>query len=170
MAVEATDFHTFTRLAMHSPDEALALAKAVPGLLLLRSGLDETPLHYLVVEDRVKPVARLIEAGASVNVVNFCGSSPLIEAVKCRYGDMSRLLLEHHADTAVENNIGETALSVAALQMNATMFELLLPYCPGDINGFFDDLAAMELLERPADPIQTQCRALGLKSRFDDSG
>lgn len=161
--MELPDFRSFIWLVVNQPDEAMALAKENPDLLLLRSGLDETPLHFLVVENHLMAVARLIAVGASVQVVNFVRSSPLVESVKLGYLEMSRLLLEHGADPTVMNNMGETALSVAARKGDDALFSLLLTHCPGDINDYFGDIEAMGLLARLDDPLEARCRALGLK-------
>jgi ankyrin repeat protein len=154
-------------LVINQPDEAMALARKNPDLLLLRSGLEETPLHFLVVENHLPAVVRLIAAGASVQAVNFCRSSPLLESVKLGYLEMSRLLLEQGADPIVMNTIGETALSVAALKGDDAHFSLLLPHCSGDINDYFSDVDATGLLAGLDDPLKARCRALGLRSGFD---
>jgi ankyrin repeat protein len=161
-------FAHFIALAVHRIDEAVARAKADPGLLHLRSGLDETPLHYLVVENQLNPVARLIRAGASVDVVNFCGSSPLLEAAMLGYVPMCKLLLEHGANPSVANNVDATPLSVAALRNHDELFTLLLPFCSRDINEYFSELDASELQRRTDHPIQRQCQHLGLRAGYEN--
>ena len=156
-------FHQFTALAAHHIDEAVARAEADPDLLRLRSGLEETPLHFLAVENHLGAVARLIAAGASVDVVNFCGSSPLLETTTLGYIAMCRLLLEHGADPSVKNNVGVTALSAAAMRNHAELFTLLLPYCTRDINDYFNDLDAEELQGRTGNRIRVRCSELGLR-------
>jgi len=53
-----------------------------PGVLDLRTGLGETALHYLAVENYADAVQLLIDLGAEVNVQNKFGHSALSEALQ----------------------------------------------------------------------------------------
>lgn len=53
-----------------------------PEVLNLRTGLGETALHYLAVENYADAVQLLIELGAEVNVRNNFGKSALQEAIQ----------------------------------------------------------------------------------------
>lgn len=84
--------------AFESPAALMALLNAEPGLMAERTGLGETPLHYLAVENQLDAVRLLIARGASVNTVNECRSTPLSDAASLGYEEMVGLLLDHGAD------------------------------------------------------------------------
>jgi hypothetical protein len=66
--------------AVENPGLAKSLVEADPSLLDLRTGLGETALYFLAVENYASGVQVLIDLGASVNVANMFGSSPQDEA------------------------------------------------------------------------------------------
>lgn len=68
------------QFAATNPKLATKLVEDHPEALTLRTGLGETALHYLAVEDYDEAVQLLIDLGAEVNVVNKFGHSPLAEA------------------------------------------------------------------------------------------
>jgi ankyrin repeat protein len=70
------------RFAVSDPKLARKLVKEHPEVLSLRTGLGETALHYLAVENNADAVALLIGLGAKVNVSNDFGASPLDEAMQ----------------------------------------------------------------------------------------
>ena len=61
---------------------ARKLVKDHPEVLDLRTGIGETALHYLAVEDYADAVQLLIDLGADVNVTNEFGDSALEEAMQ----------------------------------------------------------------------------------------
>jgi uncharacterized protein len=89
--------HRVIAAAFESPDSMLDLVRAEPHLLEARTGLGETPLHYLVVENQLRAVILLVEAGAAVNTVSSVGGTPLSEAASLGYADMVEYLLAHGA-------------------------------------------------------------------------
>jgi ankyrin repeat protein len=72
--------YEFMEAAVHDPERARRLVRSDPHVLNLRTGLGETALHYLAVENHADAVQLLIDFGADVNVVNDFGASPLHEA------------------------------------------------------------------------------------------
>ena len=68
--------------AVYDEPRARELVEADPAILMLRSGLGETALHYLAVENYANAVQLLINLGAEVNVKNDFGNSALEEAIK----------------------------------------------------------------------------------------
>jgi ankyrin repeat protein len=70
--------------------------------------------------------ARLIAAGANVNVIPPSGWTALMEATRTRSLESVRLLLEHRADLTARNQRQETALLVAASQGATQIARLLL--------------------------------------------
>ena len=67
-------------------------------LLFIRSGLGETVLHYLVVEDELALVRFLCECGALVDTENDFGDTPLFDAFRLGYLEMCRFLVSAGAD------------------------------------------------------------------------
>lgn len=77
-----------------SVDAGLSLLATEPGLLHARTGLGETPLHYLAVENHIEAVKALVEKkGADVNTLNDFGGSPLSDAAGLGYVDLVKYLL-----------------------------------------------------------------------------
>ena len=70
------------KFAVAHPKLARKLVAEHPEVLSLRTGLGETALHYLAVENYADAVQLLIDLGADVNVRNNFGKSPLQEAVQ----------------------------------------------------------------------------------------
>ncbi|HEX8910721.1 MAG TPA: ankyrin repeat domain-containing protein [Humisphaera sp.] len=68
--------------AVSDPPRARQLVAEHPEALTLRTGIGETALHYLAVENRTDAVRLLIELGAAVNVTNKFGASALAEAIQ----------------------------------------------------------------------------------------
>ena len=69
------------QFAVSNPKLARKLVKDHPEVLNLRTGLGETALHYLAVENYAEAVQLLIDLGAEVNVKNKFGASALEEAM-----------------------------------------------------------------------------------------
>src|SRR5437868_10207723 len=68
------------RTAVHDPERARRIVADDPTVLDLRTGLGETALHYLAVENYADAVQLLIDLGADVNVTNTSGATALFEA------------------------------------------------------------------------------------------
>jgi len=75
----------------------MALLNAEPQLMNERTGLGETPLHYLAVENQLDAVRLLIARGAAVSTLNECRTTPLSDAASLGYDEMVGLLLDHGA-------------------------------------------------------------------------
>jgi ankyrin repeat protein len=71
-----------TQTAVHDPSRARQLVAEDPTVLELRTGIGETALHYLAVENYTDAVRLLIELGAAVNVRNEFGNSAIEEAIQ----------------------------------------------------------------------------------------
>jgi len=70
------------KFAVAHPKLARKLVDGHPEVLNLRTGLGETAMHYLAVENYAEAVQLLIDLGADVNVRNNFGKSPLQEAIQ----------------------------------------------------------------------------------------
>jgi serine/threonine-protein phosphatase 6 regulatory ankyrin repeat subunit A len=113
------------RTAFETPDALPALVRSEPALLEARTGLDETALHYLAVENQLRAVILLVEAGAEVNTMNNCGGTPLSEAASLGYVELVRYLLSQGALLSLPGQ-NEPTLHEAARGGNAEVVQLLL--------------------------------------------
>lgn len=80
------------RFAIANPKLARKLVKDHPESLMLRTGIGETALHYLAVENYAEAVGLLIELGAEVNVTNEFGNSALQEAIQVEAAETIEVL------------------------------------------------------------------------------
>jgi ankyrin repeat protein len=68
------------KAAVNDPIGARRLVESHPHVLDLRTGLGETALHYLAIENYAEAVQLLIDLGARANVANKFGATALGEA------------------------------------------------------------------------------------------
>ncbi len=80
-----------------SLEKASILLDDNPDLIFKKTGLGETPLHYLAVENQLDAVKFLFSRGADLNTTNNFDDTPVSEAVSLGYVDMVRFLLENGA-------------------------------------------------------------------------
>jgi ankyrin repeat protein len=84
--------------SVHDPERARQLVMSQPHVLDLRTGLGETALHYLAIENYADAVQLLIDLGAHVNVTNEFGKTPLEEAELVGSADAVSVLKRAGAD------------------------------------------------------------------------
>src|ERR1044072_290871 len=97
-----------------------------PDLLNARTGLGETPLHYLVVENHIEAVKALVEKkGADVNTVNNFGGSVISEAAGLGYVDLVKYLLAVGAKLQIPQQ-KESVLHAAVRSGSAEMVKVIL--------------------------------------------
>ena len=85
-----------------------------------------TPLHWAVHNNDAELVAKLIAAGANVNVANDYGATPMSEAAVTANIDVLKALLAAGASVESANADGQTALMVVARSGNVAAAELLI--------------------------------------------
>jgi len=115
--MDASDmsFNELKELAFQDVSHFLHLIKTNVGLRSLRSGIGETFLHYLVVEDQVDTVRKLLEQGEDVEPVNNFSETPLMDAAALGLLEMMTLLLENGANpNKPSQQDGQTALHKGA--------------------------------------------------------
>lgn len=95
--MSAEDAYRLIFAAFASCEEMLELLSNEPHLIGERTGLGETPLHYLAVENQLEAVQLLLKHGAEINTVNKCGGTPLSEAALLGHDKLVACLLEHKA-------------------------------------------------------------------------
>ena len=103
----------------------LTLLRQEPELLEARTGLGEAALHYLAVENQLRAVILLVEAGAKVNTLNSCDGTPLSEAASLGYVELVEYLLSQGASLHVAGQ-RDPALHEAVRSGNASVVQLLL--------------------------------------------
>jgi ankyrin repeat protein len=121
-----TDLFELIDAAVEDHDKALQLLKRLPDLIARRNRLDETALHFLVVENYPKGVEFLCCHGADVNTMDFSESTPLLHASTLGYGEVVRILLAHGANPNMANHIDDTPLSCAERSGNQQIVEMLI--------------------------------------------
>lgn len=109
-----------------SVDEGLSLLDTEPGLLHTRTGLGETPLHYLAVENHIEAIKALVEKkGADVNSLNDFGGSPISDAAGLGYVDLVKYLLSVGATLQIPEQ-KESVLHAAVRSGSAEMVKVIL--------------------------------------------
>ena len=68
-------------------------------------------------------VELLVKAGASVDLKDEDGMTPLMTAVMCEHEAICRILVAHGADVHVEDADGETPLTAATSGIKAILLE-----------------------------------------------
>ena len=120
------DLVEFIDAAVEDHARALKLLDAKPDLIARRNSLNETPLHFLVVENYPKGVEFLCRHGAGVNTIDFSEATALLHAAALGHEEVVHVLLTHGANPNVSDNTGETPLSSAERSGNKQIVEMLI--------------------------------------------
>jgi len=82
----------------------------------VKYGVGTTPLHFAIdaESNRIEVMSLLLNAGASVNVVDSFGSPLLYSAIHVGHLDAVELLIKHGADINFRDQVGGTPLHSAA--------------------------------------------------------
>ncbi len=83
------------------------------GCGLRAAGMEETPLHYFVIENYSEAVNVLLQAGADVNATNASLQTALMNAASLNLDKMIRKLVAHGADIHARDENGDMALHLA---------------------------------------------------------
>ena len=86
------------QFAVRNPKLARKLVADHPEVLTLRTGLGETALHYLAIENYGNAVQLLIDLGADVDVKNKFGASALQEAIQVEAKESIEVLVRAGAE------------------------------------------------------------------------
>ena len=106
-------------------DRASAMISETPNVLELRSGIGETPLHYLAVENHVDAVKWLHERGSSIDTKNEFGTPVVFEVAVLGYRELLLWFLERGVDlTAIDEN-GDDIFSYLRESGKEEMIDLL---------------------------------------------
>jgi len=110
----------------HTPCVSLLLAAGAP-LEVKGGGVGRTPLAAAAYNGQSDAVGVLLEHGASANVVELVGNTPLIEATARKHVRCVELLLPH-SDLSFTSKQGQTAFHVSVKSASYDCFKLLLPH------------------------------------------
>jgi len=91
--MQPTKVGIFIRTCFENLEKAAELLEQNPGLINEKTGLGETPLHYLAVENQLEAVTFLHSKGADLNTFNTCNGSPLSETASLGYTELVKFLL-----------------------------------------------------------------------------
>jgi ankyrin repeat protein len=110
-----------------SLEKASELLDEDHSLLFEITGLGETPLHYLAVENQIDAVKLLYSKGAELNTINECAGTPLSEAASLGHIDIVKFLLENGASI---NQVpdGDPIIHEAVRSGNSEIVDLLVRY------------------------------------------
>jgi len=86
----------------------------------------DAAIHIVTRQRQLDWVGFLLSKGASPNVGDANGDTPLIIASRIGFDDAARVLLRYKANVDAVNRRGETALIVAVQQRQPRMVELLM--------------------------------------------
>jgi ankyrin repeat protein len=97
------------RNAVYAKDYELAerLLSATPQLLTLCSGIGETALHYLAVENDIDGVAWLHSKGATIDTKNEFGTPVIFEVAQLDYKELLAWFVKNGADLHAVDKYGE---------------------------------------------------------------
>ena len=76
----------------------------------IKNALEETFLHWYVLEGEAKVVEKIIMLSFDVNTQNKFGNTPLMECALIDKWDMVELLLKNGADPEIKNRDNENAI------------------------------------------------------------
>lgn len=157
-------FYELRDLLLSAPQEALSRLRRDRSLLDARSGLGETLLHWMAVEDASSLVSALIELGAEIDTVNHFGSTPLQEAVQLGRTEICLELLARGASVTRINDAGDSVISTSTIlkrhtQLTAALLERLPSNIP--LSDVVDE-TTLESIRHRDDPVAALFRARGI--------
>lgn len=103
-------YNEFLCACCASQSKAEYLLRTHPELLETKQGTDETPLHWLAIENWCEAVEFLIRCGADVNTRTHFGATPLVDAAGLGLKEMVALLLKSGADPNARSVLDGSAL------------------------------------------------------------
>lgn len=166
-------FYEIRHLLLNEPAAGLSRIRLDRKLLDVRSGLGETLLHWMAVENQLLLVQALIDLGAVVDPVNHFGSTPLLEAAQLGHTEMCLLLLARGAQVTCKNEAGTSVIaSTVQLKRHVELINALLdhvpPTCP--LSELLDEIDILQLSSRD-DPVAQVFQKRGLpavENELDD--
>ena len=121
----SSDARRLIDACFNSLDDARDLLRREPSLITALTGLGETPLHYLAVEDRLDAVKLLFEHGAEIDTLNRFGNSALAEAASLGYVALVEWMLANGATLDLAGQ-GEPTLHEAVQGGSVDVVRLLI--------------------------------------------
>ena len=102
-----------------------AMVSNDPEVLHIRSGIGETPLHYLAVENRSDAVGWLHERRASIDTKNEFGTPVVFEVALLGYRDLLVWFLNHNVDLTATDENGDDIFAYLAEHGKQDMIDFL---------------------------------------------
>jgi len=93
-----------------------------------RSNNGRTPLHWASLWGHFPVVEYLFDIGANISSTDVTGMTPLMCAVYNNQREIVSYLIQQGANPTVRNNYDGTCMSIAVVQRNQAMIDLLQPY------------------------------------------
>lgn len=106
-------------------DRVSAMLHDTPDLLHIRSGIGETPLHYLAVENHLAGVKWLYEKGASIDTKNEFGTPVIFEVAQLGYRDLASWFLDNGVDLTATDDEGNDIFGYLAEYHKEDMIDFL---------------------------------------------
>ncbi len=106
-------------------ERAYELLAVSPDLIERRSGLGETVLHYLAVENDAVGVKWLYERGSSLNTKNEFGTPIVFEVAQLEYKDLLLWFVGKGVDLKATNEEGEDVFAYLANYDKKEMIDFL---------------------------------------------
>ena len=106
-----------------------------PEVLQMRSGLGETPLHYLAVENHIDGVKWLYEKGSNLDTKNQFGTPVVFEVAQLGYRDLLVWLLKHGVDINVTDENGDDIFTYLKDYEKNEMVDFLEMHLRAEKNG-----------------------------------
>ncbi|MBP6002560.1 MAG: ankyrin repeat domain-containing protein [Pyrinomonadaceae bacterium] len=121
--------------------EGQSLLAAEPDLAVARTGLEETPLHYLAVENQLEAVQVLVAFGSDINTLNHFGATPLSDAASLGHAEIVKFLLSAGAKIGVDGQDEPTLIRAVSSGSVETVHMLLDAGADVDVRNDLDETA-----------------------------
>jgi len=104
------------------------------GLVNFQGFLNISTLHHASYNGHENIIKFLIANGADLSIKNYCGDTPLLNAIRRGHKKCVELLIANGADTNVKNVDYLTVLHFASIYGYKDILELLIKYEKNNIN------------------------------------
>jgi hypothetical protein len=156
------NFHDLLTMIVEDPAGAEAAIRLDPSALTRRDKVGETLLHYFAVENDLPRVIWLHRLGASIDIPDEFGATPLMHAVQLEYRELLEYFLAQGANVDAKTVNGDTALSYAVMAGKEALAKRILCECRQNIQYYFDPIDAQTLVYEASSDIQHLVVSMGL--------
>lgn len=107
-------FYSLRNLVFTDKEKAKELILKNPSVLDERNSIDETALHWYVIENCLPEIEFLLSCGADADTVDHAKSTPLINASQLGHKNVVTILISEGVNINAFNTEGDTALHLAS--------------------------------------------------------